>query len=197
MYRIAVNHLLNIRKSNLEKQLNFTAFGEDLLNGLHAPSYDEPDRDLLAEEVKIGCTLGMLICLDRDLRISYILGEVFELTSKEAAEILDITAENFRKRLSKARLALRDFMKSYCGLTNKNNACRCDKRINYAISKGRVDPKNLNFVSHNTLAKSKTEMEELYTTSAVFKSHPSLSVKDSRFDEILAVVGNLKGLLGR
>lgn len=195
VYRISVNHLMNLKKNKLEKQLSFPGFGQDLINGLQSPSYDSPDRDLLAEEVKIGCTLGMLICLDRNLRIAYILGEVFELKSDEAAAILDITPENFRKRLSNARILLQNFMRSYCGLINKSNACRCDKRINYAISQGRVDKSALKFVSSDALMDSKTEMEKLYSTSVIFKSHPSYVINHEKSNEILDIIGRMKNLL--
>lgn len=192
LYRISVNHLLNLKKNSLEQHLNFSEFGEDLIKGLHAPSYDLPDRNILAEEVKVGCTLGMLICLGRNLRIAYIFGEVFELSSIEAADILDITPENFRKRLSQSRRLLQKFMRSYCGLTNKTNPCRCDKRINSAIGSGRVNKNKLNFVSPDTLTKSKTEMEELYSTSGIFKSHPSFAMDSNKSHEILNLIGNLK-----
>ena len=195
VYRISVNHLMNLKKNKLEEQLNFPRFGQDLNNGLQSPSYDSPDQDLLAEEVKIGCTLGMLICLDRSLRIAYILGEVFELKSDEAATILNITRENYRKRLSNARILLKRFMRSYCGLTNKSNACRCDKRINYAISEGRVNKGALKFVSSGTLMGSKTEMEKLYSTSAIFKSHPSYASDHTKSDEMLNIISRMKNLL--
>ncbi len=162
---------------------------------MQSPLYDLPDRNLLAEEVKIGCTLGMLICLDLKLGIAYILGEVFELKSSEAANILDVTPGNFRKRLSKARIALQDFMRSYCGLTNKANACRCDKRINYALSTGRVNKTNSIFVSSDTLTKSKTEMEKLYSASVIFKSHPFFIIDNKKSNEILNIIGKMKDLL--
>jgi RNA polymerase sigma factor (sigma-70 family) len=194
-YRIAVNHLLNIRKSRLEQQLNFSLFGEDIGQGLkQSDPYYEPDKELLAEEVKIGCTLGMLLCLDRNLRIAYILGELFELSSREAAEVLDITPENFRKRFSMARQTLQHFMNSWCGLVNRNNNCRCHKRINYALSNGRVDRKKLNYVSENLLMQSKQEMEKLYSVSEVFKSHPSLAIDNTKNDQIMHIISNLKNI---
>jgi len=194
-YRIAVNHLLNTRKSRLEQHLNFPLFGEDIERGLRqSDPYYEPDRDLLAEEVKIGCTLGMLLCLDRNLRIAYILGELFELSSRDAADVLDITPENFRKRFSIARQTLQHFMNSWCGLVNRNNNCRCHKRINYAFSNGRVDRKKLNYVSENLLMQSKQEMDELYTVSEVFKSHPSFTIDHTKNDQIMNIINNLKNI---
>jgi RNA polymerase sigma factor (sigma-70 family) len=195
-YRIAVNHLLNTRKSRLEQQLNFSLFGEDIEQGLkQSDPYYEPDRDLLAEEVKIGCTLGMLLCLDRNLRIAYILGELFELSSREAAEILEITPENFRKRFSIARKTLQHFMNSWCGLVNRNNNCRCHKRINYALSNGRVDKNKLHYVSENLLMQSKMEMDELYTVSEVFKFHPSFTIDQTKNDQIMEIISNLKNII--
>jgi RNA polymerase sigma factor (sigma-70 family) len=195
IYRIAVNHLLNTSKNRLEQQLNFSAFGEDIEHGLRqSDPYYEPDKDLLAEEVKIGCTLGMLLCLGRNLRIAYILGEIFELNSREAAEILDITPENFRKRYSTANQLLQRFMNSWCGLVKKENSCRCHKRINYAISNGRVDKEKNTYVSANTLMRSKQEMDELYTVSAVFKSHPSFEMDTVKNDQIMAILRNLKNI---
>jgi hypothetical protein len=35
-----------------------------------------PELDLLAREVKHGCTLALLCCLDREAGVAYVLGEV-------------------------------------------------------------------------------------------------------------------------
>jgi RNA polymerase sigma factor (sigma-70 family) len=196
VYRISVNHLLNLKKNKLEQHLSFPLFGADLENGFRSPAYEAADKDLLAEEVKIGCTLGMLICLDRNHRVAYILGEVFELNSNEAADVLEISPENFRKRLSNARNQLQQFMQSYCGLVRKDNACRCNKRINYAIDTGKVRKDKQNFVNAEILSSSKTEMENLYTTSVIFKSHPHYPMNRDKSAELLSVLSEKRNLLG-
>jgi RNA polymerase sigma factor (sigma-70 family) len=60
VYRIATNHLLNIRKSRVEREeINFSAFATQLATGLADPpaaASSDPDQALLVEEVKIGCT---------------------------------------------------------------------------------------------------------------------------------------------
>ena len=63
----------------------------------------EPDKTLLTEEVRIGCMQGMLQCLEKKERIAFILGEILEITDSEASEILSISRETFRKRLSRGR----------------------------------------------------------------------------------------------
>src|ERR687888_171693 len=104
VYRIAVNYILDVKKSPVEQMnLNFQGFGNDLIEGLSADGPADSERSVLVEEVKIGCTLGMLQCLDRPHRLAYVLGEIFELSGPEAAEALQITPALFRKRLQHAR----------------------------------------------------------------------------------------------
>lgn len=67
VFRVAANHLLTVRRSRLDKrEMSFEVFAADLAEGLADPPerYDV-DLDLLEEEVKIGCTRAMLLCLDR------------------------------------------------------------------------------------------------------------------------------------
>jgi hypothetical protein len=39
----------------------------------------------------------MLLCLDREQRLIYILGEIFEVTDGVGSELLDISRDNFDK----------------------------------------------------------------------------------------------------
>ena len=54
----------------------------------------------------------MLLCLDRERRLTLILGAIFELSDTVAAEVLEISPDNFRQRLARARRDLRSFMNS-------------------------------------------------------------------------------------
>ena len=142
--RVATNHLLNTRRSRVEAQsLTFEAFAKDLADGLPdaasnvaAPASNEPDHALLVEEVKIGCTQAMLLCLDRNDRVAYILGDVFELRSAEAGEVLGVEPAAFRKRLSRARAQVRAFMRVHCGLVNEMAPCSCPRRVAPASKQG-------------------------------------------------------------
>ncbi|HSL70601.1 MAG TPA: RNA polymerase sigma factor, partial [Longimicrobiales bacterium] len=182
VYRIACNRLLTLRKrSRAQRSMSFQEFGEDLAHGLSDdPLRTDPDIDehLLLEEVKIGCTLAMLMCLDRNQRIAYILGEILGLDHREAAEVLGIAPATFRKRLSRARTSIVSFMTAQCGLVNPDNACRCRRRVATAIRLGRVDPTNLLFASSYEQARrfpqvlSKIrQLEETRRAAALFHSH--------------------------
>jgi RNA polymerase sigma factor (sigma-70 family) len=186
-FRVATNHLLNVRRSRTEREsLTFEAFASDLADGLSdvgpAPASrpaDEADQSILEEEVKIGCTQAMLLCLDRDERIAYILGDVFELRSDEAGEVLDIEPAAYRKRLSRARGRVRAFMEAHCGLVSAEAPCSCRRRVAPAVKSGRVDPAHLWFAGRGETAPRRLpvleavgEMERLHEIAAIHQSHP-------------------------
>jgi len=87
----------------------------------------------------------MLLCLDREQRLTYVLGAIFSVSDSVGADVLEITAESFRQRLTRARRDLRNFMNDKCGLVNKSNPCRCAKKTRGFIQEGHVDPNNLLF----------------------------------------------------
>jgi len=183
LYRITVNHFLNTKKSKAElKTTDFEAYFNSIDNiPNHTLTTDE--QNLLTdsiEEIRINCTAGMLLCLDREQRMIYILGEMFDIDHNLGAEILGISAGNFRIRLMRARQDLYNWMNERCGLVNKSNPCRCAKKTRAYIEAGFVDPNNLVFNTrhkkriyevseHNALPISHT-IEDL--NKDVFQQHP-------------------------
>ena len=138
-YRIAVNYILDVKKSAVERlHLSFGRFAEDLTEGLSLAAPAETERSLLIEEVKVGCTLGMLQCLDRSHRLAYVLSEIFELPGPEAAEVLEISHSLFRKRLQHAREAIATFTRKYCGLASDAAPCSCNRQLPAALRAGKV-----------------------------------------------------------
>jgi hypothetical protein len=67
------------------------------------------------------------------------------VTDAVGAELLEISRENFRQRLVRARRDLHNFMNEKCGLVNPANPCRCAKKTRGFIQAEYVDPKNLLF----------------------------------------------------
>jgi RNA polymerase sigma factor (sigma-70 family) len=148
VYKIAVNYVLDVKKSPVERMhLTFERFAEDLADGLSSEGPAETEQSVLIEEVKVGCTLAMLQCLDRPHRLAYVLGEIFELPGPYAAEALEITPELFRKRLQYARAAVESFTRHYCGLASDTAACACHRRVSAAVRAGGVRPDALDFAS--------------------------------------------------
>ena len=103
------------------------------------------DVRLVVDEARISCTAGMLLCLDRAQRLVYILGEILEVSDAVGAELLEISRDNFRQRLARARRDLHSFMNDKCGLVDPANPCRCEKKTRGFIQAGYVDPNKLLF----------------------------------------------------
>lgn len=150
LYRIAVNHVLNMKRGRLEPEaLTFSCYAHGLDS---TPDLDLPDESsvpvevrLLVDEARLSCTLGMLLCLDRGQRLVYIIGEVLDVGDAVGGELLNISPENFRQRLSRARRDLHSFMNDKCGLVDSANPCRCAKKTRGFMQAGYVDPRNLLF----------------------------------------------------
>jgi hypothetical protein len=100
----------------------------------------------LVEETKNSCTIGMLLCLDRAQRLIFTLGAILGVSDAVGGEVLQMSADNFRQCLARARRDLHRFMNGQCGLVNQDNPCRCPKKTRGFIAAGHVDPHRLLFV---------------------------------------------------
>jgi RNA polymerase sigma factor (sigma-70 family) len=150
-YRLAVNYILDTKKSAIERlHLSFERFAENLGGGLEPASPADTEHSLLIEEVKVGCSLAMLQCLDRPHRAAYVLGEIMELSGPEAAEVLVISPALFRKRLQHARSAILDFMRVHCGLVSDNAPCQCHRRVSSTAAVDGDAVQSLDFASRAT-----------------------------------------------
>jgi len=183
LYRITVNHFLNAKKSKAElKTIGF----EDYFNTIdniptnQLTATEQVELTDAIEEVRISCTAGMLLCLDREQRMIYILGEMFDIDHNLGSEILGITTGNFRIRLMRARQDLYNWMNERCGLVNKSNPCRCARKTRAYIEEGIVDPQNLKFnarhkkkiyeLSQENAAPITNTIEDL--NKNIFQQHP-------------------------
>lgn len=178
VFRIAANHLINYKKHMFAQYpLSFEFYGDDIEN---APVGDIPDltqdveKSILAEELKLSCTNVMLQCLDTNDRLVFVLGTMFKVDSRIAGDILGITPEAYRQRLSRIRRKVADFLSDYCGEYGSGK-CRCRDRINYAIQSHRLNPVELDYTAAPKTSADmekaldfKRAMEEIDDLSAYF-----------------------------
>lgn len=154
VYSIARNQILSFRKGKIELLTgSFDEFAEEIQavadEVIDARELQNPEMQLMVKEANVGCMLGMLLCLTREQRMVYVLGEILSLRSETAAEICAVTAENFRQQLARARRDLYAFMQNKCGLINKANPCRCHRKTKGFIKAGYVDPNSIRFVTNH------------------------------------------------
>ena len=176
VFSIAVNHLKNYKKHMFAHYpLSFEYYGEDIQNG---KIQDVPDltqnveKDILAEELKMSCTNVMLQCLDTESRCIFILGTMFKVDSRIAGDILGMTPEAYRQRLSRIRKKMADFLGQYCGEYGSGK-CKCKDRVNYAIQNHRINPVQLDYVAATeipakTMLDVKSAMENMDDLSQEF-----------------------------
>jgi hypothetical protein len=136
-------------------------------------------RDVI-EETKLTCMNGMLLCLERNQRMVFILGELFNVNHDLGANLLNISKDNFRQMLSRARKDLYNFMNNKCGLIRKENPCRCSGKTKGFIRAGKVNPENLQFNSdylrsiQEVVGQKKDEYDDFVTENYadIFAKHP-------------------------
>ena len=198
-YRVAANYLLTTRRRLAENTITSFDYSEALITRRSANAWRESESEaqqgLVVEEIMISCLQGLLLCLDREHRLAYILGEIFDVTGEQGAEILEISPAAFRKRLSRARTRLRDFMLKNCALINPANPCKCENQADRQMEIGFLDTRNLAFATHTcrikqdqSLQSRLQELDELNRVSTLFKSYIDVEAPD-------VFVENIRGIL--
>ncbi len=157
------------------------------------------ESTLIVEEVRLACLQGMLLCLSREIRLAFILGVVFEVTSGEGGRILNITEETFRQRLSRGRKQIQEFMTKKCSLVNPENPCAYAKLIPHEIKIKMLDPKNFRFANHRCHARTTDvavawlqEFDELRRVAVLFRSHPDYAAPESFVESMKKLVASGK-----
>ena len=180
--KIASNHLLNKRAQLSRHEFTFKNCDDMIVrrSSIQPPAYyPDAEHDLIIQEMRIICVQGLFQCLNWDHRIVYILGETMDISGSEGAAILGISSANFRKRLSRSRERIRQFLIKNCDLFDEENPCNCDNQAQNAIDKGFIDP---NHPQHQVYAKTgetKTitakqlrQMEQLVRETFLTRIHP-------------------------
>ena len=191
LYRIVTNEFLQTKRRKMEDCLD--SF-EDHAEGLNAIA--NPDLTLeeeltfqeLSREMQIRCMSGMLLCLNREQRLIYILGETFGIDHKLGAEVFNLSPQNFRVKLHRARKDLYSYMNDKCGLVNKNNPCRCPKKTKALKEQGLLDENNMQFnISYQNKIADYVETEHEKVADLVndkylhlFRDHPTREEFDKR-----------------
>ena len=198
LYRIVVNQFLQTKRRATELQFTtFEAHG-NRLDAIPSPDLtkeEEIELQEAAREIRLKCMSGMLMCLNREQRLIYILGETFGIDHNVGAEIFNISKQNFRVKLHRARKDLYSFMNFKCGLVNKDNPCRCQKKAKALLAVGALDKDNLQFnisyknkIANYVVANSEEVSDIIHEKyNILFRDHPTKEDFDKEMivDEIL------------
>ena len=189
-YRVACNHLLTVRKRKNDREGVTFDFLENMMlddvDKAYPLTVSGPERDLLAEEARLDCIQTVLACLDAKTRMTYILGDIYGITSIEGSYIFDITTKTFRKRLSRGRKRIARFMMKHCGLANENNPCRCHLQAGKKLAFIPANPVSRPVVKRDGVAKGRAEavaqlkeLSEFDRAAAMFRRDPEYRSPES------------------
>jgi RNA polymerase sigma factor (sigma-70 family) len=172
-WRVAVNRIIELKRKPYFTTAEFAA---DLADGLEPEAPERPEDAVILGELKVGCSRALLQCLDSDERIAFILAEIMGLDGPEAADVLELPAATFRKRLQRAREGLRAALEANCGVVNPGAPCRCHRRLQRATALGRVTPGVSSTVAPLDVAALRESLENIDAArrvAAYYRADPS------------------------
>ncbi len=198
-YRIVYTEFLQTKRRPMEDKWDgFEDFAEKL-NAIPSPELspeEEEEQVMRTKTARTRCMSGMLMCLTREQRLLYLVGDVFKVDSETGAEVFGLTRDNYRQKLSRTRKEFHAFMNKQCGLVNLNNPCRCSKKAKAMEAAGRMqtnsklfDPEYYATIS-NYAEKHGDEVADTVDKKYIefFQNHPSK--KDFSVDTIITKIIN-------
>jgi RNA polymerase sigma factor (sigma-70 family) len=198
MYRIVANHVLTLKRQ-AQRTMSFSEYGK-IIND--TPDLELPDTQslpvdasLLVEETKIECMLGMLLCLDPLQRLVFILGGLMGVGDAVGSEIVGLSKDNFRQKLSRARRDLHNFMEHQCGLVNRANPCRCEKKTKALIDRGVVNPHSLMYNANYYQKIQQAVGDKVQATEAWFDVRCAELFADQPFYNTPSFAADLRALI--
>jgi RNA polymerase sigma factor (sigma-70 family) len=205
-YTVAVRQLLRTARRGAEASVAgpgpFAAFIDT-----HAadPAYEpasQVEYDELCADVRLSCTYGMLLCLSRDQRIAYLLGDLLGFSDAEGVEICGITRAAFRQRLARARAVMRRLMGERCGLVRADNPCRCDRLVRASIDRGILDPNDPRWarergvtlpIETTTIDRAARELDLAVAVAEVYRTDPTFAAPEAVWDRLARSIPTLLG----
>ncbi|MEO0468688.1 MAG: RNA polymerase sigma factor [Bacteroidota bacterium] len=190
LYRIVVNEFLQTKRRKTESQFVSLEEHGRRLDALPNPDLTMEEEIAFAEmsrEMQMRCMSGMIMCLNREQRLIYILGDTFGVDHNIGAEIFRISPQNFRIKLHRARKDLANFMDNKCGLINPDNPCRCPKKTKALQSTGALEKGKMQFnvgyrakISDFVEAEYENVMDTIFDkVTTLFRDHPARDQFDS------------------
>ena len=195
VYAVARNHLITTKIKKAEAQnISFELMSKDLQRDMPDTINieDEYVNGVAIADLKISCTQAMLLCLDREQRLMFILSKIYKINSVEGAQIFSVSPQTYRKRLSRIVHKMQSFLAKNCGLINPSATCKCRKRLTHAIEMKRVNPSKPYYIepyaTKEQIERILSAMEEFDDESYIFRTNPEYKLCESKIHEIASKI---------
>jgi RNA polymerase sigma-70 factor, ECF subfamily len=198
IYKIALNNCLKAKKvldkayvESLDEKIEI--FKDDIPNEVQE-WYNDPEKAVLINdllgEIRHGCMHFLSFRLPENQRVVYILRNVLGFSYKEISEILEISENVIKARLSRARENLLEFFGNRCQWLTENNTCTCKSRIGFALAFDTEMLKRVKMQAYEAGLIKKSDMKHVASQSIdeLFKKFPLLEYKVKDIKEKIASI---------
>lgn len=127
IYRIIFNHVTNVRKKSAKELVR--SYWEAEKNGTIPRPFDLPDdknkpvdAPLILKEFRECCETALERCLDSEQRSIFVAGEFNGVNDRIGSRLFKVSRVNFRKKLSRARKSVYEFVRARYGDENRIEA---------------------------------------------------------------------------
>ncbi len=142
LYRIVVNEALSFSK--YRKKLPVTEFAEH--NQLtekqvydHINSFGMSDDGIINEKTRESCLQMFMNCMPDSLRVVYTLRVILEFSTSSTADILNISPNNVKTRLCRARKIINSHFRGRCSLIKEGEMCNCRSYAKFLVIHNKAD----------------------------------------------------------
>lgn len=97
---------------------------------------NNPETELLAQQVRVKCLHCLTECLQANERKVFCLAITIGLPHKLVAEILDMSISSVKTTLHRAKKRWFGYMENRCQFINKSNPCNCRQFVRFGLSQG-------------------------------------------------------------
>jgi RNA polymerase sigma factor (sigma-70 family) len=90
LYRIVANHVINMKTRGYERSIPPLERYYDFVAAVPDEEPDgSPETQLVVADVATGCIMGVLLCLEREQRLAFILAVAFNVTDAQGSFEVD------------------------------------------------------------------------------------------------------------
>lgn len=135
--KICLNHFLMYYRKNANENLELC----DDINSLEAQGhvfaaqFSSPEDEILVDDsiqsIQNGCFYAMVRKLNLHQRITFSLVDMFGLSTREVADLLELSEPATKGLLHRARMNLDSFFAGHCNILDAKNPCSCQSWINF------------------------------------------------------------------
>jgi RNA polymerase sigma-70 factor, ECF subfamily len=137
--RQAVDFLRRSKRWRAEAQIAYAnvAAVDETLGGEIGSTFAAPDFSFEVREHVAYCFACVGRSLPPDEQAALVLGDVADMSARDAARVLGVSESVFRHRLAAARQAMRDRYENLCALVSKTGMCHQCKGLRESAAEGR------------------------------------------------------------